>query len=832
MATKTFEELKQLAIQIRDEKTNKQNTATRVGTAMLEHINKLEQDYYDKTQTDEELKERDDKLIELDRKIYIYRDNCPNVGKYYPTNSINIGDTFNPDSMGNSGDYGCFCIRLQKDKKIIINYNGITPGVAANKLIVCNLNFKITNILELNNNITEYTSSEDCYVAATMYRPQLGEIFSYAYIDGISVMGNYVGVDELVRTSESHGKDITSHYIIYRDNCLYVGRYYNTQPLIVGGIFNPDKTSVSGDYGCFYLLLHINKKIVINYNGIGPGVVANKLIVCDLNFKITNLIDLNNSITEYTATEDCYVAATMSRPNLGEKFSYASIDDVSVIGNYAAINKLNKDVTSHYIIYRDNCTYVGRYYGTSGLKTGDTFNPDNTGVSGDYGCFCLLLQEDKKIIINYNGITPGVAANKLIVCDLNFNITNLVELTSGITEYTATSDCYVAATMYRPQLGEKFSYASIDGISVMGNRALLEDLQRKITGVLPEISDAKEIVMPQYINVDPTKNNIIFLEDISVTEQGDDIIYALPNNSPYGLTSKKETHGRYILPTEDCAITFSRRNKSLKEYTNKIVNVRAISQALNTEREIGVCIGGDSLIDGTNAPCEAFKLLKEKGYNITQIGTRNAVMDDITYKHEGRGSWAYRNYCINENYASKTNAFLYDGELNFQRYMQDNFPGKNLDVFLMSLGTNDVKSDGINYILSDSQINEEIEYARKFVDALLSEDRGYPNCKIILGLPGKGAPTIFQSFGINIQHFNKKLIEVFDNGKYNPNVTTVMHGCYICRWESYKYEDEQINQYLTATARKFTDGIHPQISGYKSWGYAYYNAISYAINSL
>lgn len=69
MATKTFEELKQLAIQIRDEKTNKQNTATRVGTAMLEHINKLEQDYYDKTQTDEELKERDDKLTELSNNI-------------------------------------------------------------------------------------------------------------------------------------------------------------------------------------------------------------------------------------------------------------------------------------------------------------------------------------------------------------------------------------------------------------------------------------------------------------------------------------------------------------------------------------------------------------------------------------------------------------------------------------------------------------------------------------------------------------------------------------------------------------------------------------------
>lgn len=57
MATKTFEELKQLAIQIRDEKTNKQNTATRIGTQMLEHLDKLEQDYYDKTATDEKFTE-------------------------------------------------------------------------------------------------------------------------------------------------------------------------------------------------------------------------------------------------------------------------------------------------------------------------------------------------------------------------------------------------------------------------------------------------------------------------------------------------------------------------------------------------------------------------------------------------------------------------------------------------------------------------------------------------------------------------------------------------------------------------------------------------------
>ncbi|MBU3838055.1 MAG: SGNH/GDSL hydrolase family protein [Candidatus Phocaeicola faecigallinarum] len=61
MATKTFEELKQMAIQIRDEKTNKQNTATRIGTQMLEHLNKLEQDFLDKDTTEAKFSELDSK---------------------------------------------------------------------------------------------------------------------------------------------------------------------------------------------------------------------------------------------------------------------------------------------------------------------------------------------------------------------------------------------------------------------------------------------------------------------------------------------------------------------------------------------------------------------------------------------------------------------------------------------------------------------------------------------------------------------------------------------------------------------------------------------------
>lgn len=99
MATKTFEELKQLAVQIRDEKTNKQNTATRIGTQMLEHLNKLEQDYYDKTATDEELKQRDEKLTELSS---VTIPNLSNQGGLIDNPTDN---NFNINTMFNSGIY-------------------------------------------------------------------------------------------------------------------------------------------------------------------------------------------------------------------------------------------------------------------------------------------------------------------------------------------------------------------------------------------------------------------------------------------------------------------------------------------------------------------------------------------------------------------------------------------------------------------------------------------------------------------------------------------------------------------------------------------------------
>lgn len=94
MATKTFEDLKQMAIQIRDEKANKHNTATRIGTQMLEHLTKLEQDYYNKEIIDEQNKENDKKLSELENISSIYSPNNRIDGIFTTNGDIFLKDLY------------------------------------------------------------------------------------------------------------------------------------------------------------------------------------------------------------------------------------------------------------------------------------------------------------------------------------------------------------------------------------------------------------------------------------------------------------------------------------------------------------------------------------------------------------------------------------------------------------------------------------------------------------------------------------------------------------------------------------------------------------------
>lgn len=246
MATKTFEELKQLAIQIRDEKTNKKNTATRVGTAMLEHINKLEQDYYDKTQTDEELKERDDKLIELSTKnINTTLEYSEHIGYINGSGQIIEDNSYHSKVTikypCKTGDKFLYKGRGQTNAKSYILYKG-------NSIIS-------SNVLESINKYTEITIPEgvDGIVFSSMMLKQESIPLSVKYVEEkkekiINVgglennlqyfqlhvhRGVYITKDgnfrKFIGTTLQNAQGITPLLRLYADTELTISNYWNDE---------------------------------------------------------------------------------------------------------------------------------------------------------------------------------------------------------------------------------------------------------------------------------------------------------------------------------------------------------------------------------------------------------------------------------------------------------------------------------------------------------------------------------------------------------------------------------------------------------------------------
>ena len=130
MATKTFEELKQMAIQIRDEKTNKQNTATRIGTQMVEHLNKLEQEYYNKENIDEQKEQTDAKFSELEKGI-----------SSFDTSKLSSEDSEYIHSLIKD----IYVVGAEDEKKIAISYFGVNSTVFGTGKIGVQIVYRVDN---------------------------------------------------------------------------------------------------------------------------------------------------------------------------------------------------------------------------------------------------------------------------------------------------------------------------------------------------------------------------------------------------------------------------------------------------------------------------------------------------------------------------------------------------------------------------------------------------------------------------------------------------------------------------------------------------------------
>ena len=85
----------------------------------------------------------------------------------------------------------------------------------------------------------------------------------------------------------------------------------------------------------------------------------------------------------------------------------------------------------------------------------------------------------------------------------------------------------------------------------------------------------------------------------------------------------------------------------------KPVAVR-VHHPLKTKVVRNICICGDSLVDCNQVATEVYRLLAEDGdCEVNQVGTRGPSNG----KHEGRGSWKWKDYLADTDYAGKTNAF-------------------------------------------------------------------------------------------------------------------------------------------------------------------------------
>ncbi|GEM_PF-1577555 len=343
------------------------------------------------------------------------------------------------------------------------------------------------------------------------------------------------------------------------------------------------------------------------------------------------------------------------------------------------------------------------------------------------------------------------------------------------------------------------------------------------------------LIVPRYLDSVIGRNNDFYL-DFSYLGTYDDpetiIVQGNDSQAPIARRGKALRHVPLVTSTNN-NLTYTLRDRSMNVIESKVMTLRPVRKDVGdgtTQKQ--VCLSGDSLVDNTAYAQEVYALLAQDGdFVINRIGTRGS-----TAVHEGRGSWAWEHYVNplyeNSDYAGKRNAFMKDGVLNFQAYMNTNFPNlvrKEIDIMSMNLGTNDV-GQGI-VVRTDAEIEVMMNNAKIFIDAFFSADRGFPNAKFMLGLCSPGAPelptadrsgTIFRR---SIGKFNQRVIDLFDNGKYNPNLTVVMHGAYIDRENSYKFNMQPVNDYVVATVKVYTDGIHPENIGYQQLARGTYGKI-------
>ena len=380
------------------------------------------------------------------------------------------------------------------------------------------------------------------------------------------------------------------------------------------------------------------------------------------------------------------------------------------------------------------------------------------------------------------------------------------------------SDVDVPSSAHYMRLTLNPNYKQFVGTSNENYWKILEQVKR--------ITD-NNIMLPKYIDVAVGHQCNIFFDSLRrINRQNEHIELNYQDEAGFTLFEDHlQIEQSQVLSNKN--IQFAILDDDLKFIAKKTTTIRVSPTSGGNGSSKNICIMGDSLIDGTYTPKQAEEfLLADNDYDFHFLGTRGTA----PYLHEGRGGWSWENY-LTASYGGITNAFWNTSldRLDFKNYMSTYFPtlDDKIDIFIACLGTNDVEQ-GMDTNINYAAI---IARAKTFIDQLLTD---YPNCKVVIGLCGYGAPNMQGSiyFQNKIQILDQLYVDNFDNGAYNANVTTVAHGLWIDRWNSYQYSDIARTDKESTLNRVFTNLAHPTIVGYKQWGDALYAKIRAILNGL
>lgn len=830
MATKTFEELKQLAIQIRDEKTNKQNTATRVGTAMLEHINKLEQDYYDKEGSNAELQKRDERLSKLEEKIGEgvggalggYKtvdniDNLPPIGEenigYIVGTKLYIyvgvgGDTLDgkykdvgefrgpqgePGKPGEDGKNGADGVSLGEIALVqeIGTGEGSENKVMSQKAV--SQEFEKLSKSGGGNLILEWNTDEvTTRKSIPAGKRKQGMQISYKK-DGNWINEQFVGTD---LSDEKFPLDV--FWVSMADNYVFFDEW------VQGFLLSDGRFSASANYRATpYISLLENNKQVFLFNTFQKESGTKGMCFYDQDKVFISGYDTEYGQTIYQCPEGARFFRVCKYANRDGRVALSKSETISSL----LIPKTEEEVEKEVNII----SYIPDSLFKRGLIKKD--GSINT-TAWQYLDFIRVIPGSKiKLTVQTSTSASGTGGFLLYAFYSAMNTQSFIsgkiyndgEVPSFDEEITIPDNAYYM------RITAPVNRNTIKGINVLPSLSWLYSISPQVESKTKTI-----IAVPKYIDFPSWRQTDIFLDNIigKITElDANTVVFS-------GLSQIGYNHLRGKNRSASDTVTITQyRDYILKEVDNKATFTARAVKKTTTKTTVNILVIGDSLIQSSVPVEELYKLLQEDGdvTTINMIGTQGSS----PYKHEGRGGWDF------SKFISSSSPFYKNGKLDFKEYLKSVNPElTSIDIIIISLGSNDV-GGGSKYA-DAATINSTIENAKTLIDAAINAETGFPDAKVVVGMPAVGSPfmSLYSlQFKMSVHLLNEALVSTFDNGVYNPNVTCVAHGAYIDRVNSYEHTQSNVTEYNEQQVSVYTNLLHPSAAGYKQFGRGYYGKV-------